>query len=235
MAFFDRFSKKKAGKATAPAPIEFEAQLALASARSERRAWLVAFCALLLAGLAITALVLLMPFKQTVPYLTYVDKETGVTQVVDVATVSKITQDPINAKHWVARYVQTRERYVYQLLQDDYDFVIATTDASQQKAYSSIYEAGPNKKDAVLSDKVEERIRISAVQLSPSQTGRASVRFLKETYKAGSRVPDKSESFIADLAFEWSGNGRWTERALLINPLGFRVTAYRLTAEVAAP
>lgn len=230
MLFAKLFQKKT--KATAPVAIEFEAQLAFKSARSERRAWIVAFCALLLAGLAITTLMLLLPLKQTVPYLTYVDKTTGVTQVVEVATVSKITQDEVNAKHWVGRYVQTRERYVYQLLQDDYDFVVATTDATQQKAYSIIYEAGPSKKDAVLRDQFEERIRITSVQLSPSQTGRASVRYVKETFRAGSRAADKSESFIADLAFEWSGNGQWTERALLINPLGFRVTAYRVTPEV---
>jgi type IV secretory pathway component VirB8 len=220
-------------RATAPVVIEFEAQLARDAYASKRLAWLVAFCSLLLAGLAITALILLLPLKQTVPYLTYVDKNTGVTQVVDVATISKITQDDVNVKHWVGRYVQTRERYVYQLLQDDYDFVMATTDPSQQKAYAAIYEVGPNKKDAVLRDQQEERVRITAVQLSPSQTGRASVRYVKETFKAGSRAPDKTEAYIVDLAFTWGSNGQWTERSLLINPLGFRVTAYRVTAEVA--
>lgn len=220
-------------RTTAPVVIEFEAQLARDAYASKRLAWLVAFCSLLLAGLAITALILLLPLKQTVPYLTYVDKDTGVTQVVDVATISKITQDDVNVKHWVGRYVQTRERYVYQLLQDDYDFVMATTDPTQQKAYAAIYEVGPNKKDAVLRDQQEERVRITAVQLSPSQTGRASVRYVKETFKAGSRAPDKTEAFIVDLAFTWGSNGQWTERSLLINPLGFRVTAYRVTAEVA--
>ncbi len=229
MMFFKRTSKSVA---KAPVAIEFEAQLARDAYASKRLAWIVAFCSLLLAGLAITALILLLPLKQTVPYLTYVDKATGVTQVVDVATVSKITQDEVNARHWVGRYLQTRERYVYQLLQDDYDFVMATTDPVQQKIYAAIYENGPNKKDAVLRDQTEERIRITSVQLSPSQTGRASVRYVKETFRAGSRVADKTENFIADMAFAWGGNGQWTERALLINPLGFRVTAYRVTAEV---
>lgn len=223
---------RKRAVATAPVAIEFEAQLARDAYASKRLAWIVAFCSLLLAGLAITALILLLPLKQTVPYLTYVDKATGVTQVVDVATVSKITQDEVNARHWVGRYVQTRERYVYQLLQDDYDFVMATTDPVQQKTYAAIYESGPNKKDVVLRDQTEERIRVTAVQLSPSQTGRASVRYVKETFRSGSRVADKTEAFIADMAFAWGGNGQWTEGALLINPLGFRVTAYRVTAEV---
>jgi type IV secretion system protein VirB8 len=218
---------------TAPVAIEFEAQLAQKADQSKRVAWIIAFSGLFISSLSITALILLLPLKQTVPYLTYVDKTTGVTQVVDVATVSKITQDEVNAKHWVGRYVQTRERYVYQLLQDDYDFVIATTDPAQQKSYSAIYELGPNKKDAVLRDQVEERVRITAVQLSPSQTGRASVRYVKDTLRSGSRSPDKSEAFIVDLAFAWSGNGQWTEKALLLNPLGFRVTAYRVTPEVA--
>ncbi len=226
---FARHTQRKA----APPVIEFEAQLARDAYASKRLAWTVAFCGLLIAGLAITSLIFLLPLKQTVPYLTYVDKATGVTQVVDVATISKITQDDVNIKHWVGRYVQTRERYVYQLLQDDYDFVMATTDPRLQKQYAAIYEDGPNKKDAVLRDQQEERVRIIAVQLSPSQTGRASVRYVKETLRAGSRAPDKTEAFVADLAFGWGTNGQWTERSLLINPLGFRVTAYRVTAEVA--
>ena len=94
---FGKRTRKKA-IATAPIAIEFEAQLARDAYASKRLAWVVAFCSLLLAGLAITALILLLPLKQTVPYLTYVDKATGVTQVVDVATVSKITQDEVNAR-----------------------------------------------------------------------------------------------------------------------------------------
>lgn len=228
------FSKKPSKtKVTATPAVEFEAQLALEAYASKRLAWIVAFCSFFLAGLSVTALILLLPLKQTVPYLNYVDKETGVTQVVEVATLSMVTQDEVNARHWVGRYVQTRERYVYQLLQDDYNFVLATTDSGQQKSYSAIYENGPNKKDAVLRDQTEERIRVTAVQLSPSQTGRASVRYVKETFRAGSRAPDKTERFIADLAFTWGDTGQWTERTLLINPLGFRVTAYRVTTEVA--
>ena len=74
----------------------------------------------ILLGAGLATLVAVLPLKQTVPYLVYVDKATGVTQVVDVATPSRITQDEVHARHWVTRYVQARERYVYQLLQDDY-------------------------------------------------------------------------------------------------------------------
>lgn len=224
--------RKKGQPQTAEPAIEFEAQLALQAHRSKRVAWAIAVAAFVVAVLALSAVNALIPLKQTVPYLIYVDKASGLTQVVDVANPSKITSDEVNAKHWVARYVQTRERYLYQLLQDDFDFSIATSDAAIGKEYARIYQPGPNKKDQLLRDQVEERIRITAVQLSPSQTGRATVRYLRETIRAGSREPDKVENFIADLAFRWSPTGQWTERNRLINPLGFTVTAYRTTAEV---
>jgi len=109
---------------------------------------------------------------------------------------------------------------------------MAASDSAQQKMHSKLFEAGPNKKDAVLRDQVEERNRVVSVQLSPGQSGRATVRFVKETYRAGSRDPEKVESLIADLAFGWAPVAAWTERNRLINPLGFRVVAYRVTPEI---
>lgn len=229
MSFFKKNSKTV--QAAQPA-IEFEAQIALSAQSSKRTAWFVAAASLFLAGLTVIAIIAMLPLKQTVPYLIYVDKTTGITQVVDVATPSKITQDEVNAKHWVTRYVQSRERYIYQLLQEDYDFVMATSDSAQQKVFVKVFEPGPNKKDAVLRDQVEERIRIASVQLAPGQAGRATVRYIKETYRAGARDPEKTETLIADLAYGWAPVGAWTEMNRLLNPLGFRVVAYRVTPEL---
>lgn len=212
--------------------VEFETLLAHQARRSQQRAWWVAAAASVFALLALGTLLALLPLKQTVPYLVYVDKATGVTQVVDVATPTRITQDEVHARHWVTRYVQARERYVYKLLQDDYDFVMATSGPDQQKEFSRLYEPGPAKKDALLRDRVEERIQIISPQLTPGQTGRASIRFRKETWRTGNREPEKVEVFVADLAFDWASVRGWDAQALLVNPLGFRVNAYRVTPEL---
>lgn len=225
------FKKKTVDRQSAPASVEFEALLASDARSSKRIAWSVAFGCLVVAALAVAAVIVMLPLKQTVPYMIYVDKATGITQVVDVATPSKITLDEVNAKHWVSRYLQTRERYVYQLLQEDYDFVMSTSDANQQSIYAKIYEL-PNKKDDILRAQVEERIKVITVQLSPGQTGRATVRYIKETYRAGARFPEKSETLICDMAFSWTPVSAWTEKSRLTNPLGFRTTAYRVTPEL---
>ena len=227
------FKRKLRSIETANPAVEFEAQLALSAQSSKRIAWIIAGACLILTCLALFAIIVMLPLKQTVPYLIYVDKVTGITQVVDVATPSKITQDDVNAKHWVTRYVQARERYIYQLLQEDYDFVMATSAGDQQKVYSKIFEPGPAKKDAALRDQVEERIRVLTVQLAPGQAGRATVRYIKETFRTGSRDPEKSETFLSDLAFSWTTVSAWTETNRLINPLGFKVNAYRQTPEIA--
>lgn len=206
--------------------------LAQQARRSQQRAWWVAAAAAAFALLALATLVAVLPLKQTVPYLVYIDKATGATQVVDVATPTRITQDELHARHWIVRYVQARERYVYKLLQDDYDFVMATSGVEQQKEFARIYAPGPDKKDQVLRDQVEERVQVIAPQLVPGQTGRASVRLRKETWRAGSREPEKVEIYVADLAFDWASVKGWDPQALLVNPLGFRVTAYRVTREL---
>lgn len=225
------FSRQRAtGERLRPA-LEFEAVLAKRAHQSEKTAWWVAAAAFVVALIALGTLLALLPLKQTVPYLIYLDKATGITQVVDVATPSRITQDQMNARHWVRQHVLARERYVYKLLQEDYEFVMATASSEQQKAYGKQFEPGPRKKDAVLRDQVEERIKILSVHLSASQSGKATVRLSKETWHAGAVSAEKVESWIADVAYDWVGVKGWDEQSLLINPLGFRVLAYRLTLE----
>lgn len=229
---FRIWGNKNRGRVSAPPPIEFESQIAKQALDSKRIAWYVAAAGFTFALGELIAIVVMLPLKQVVPYLIYVDKNTGVTQVVDVATPARITSDELNARHWAERYVLARERYIYQILQEDFDFVIATSSDVQQKEYRHLFDPGPQKKDVLFRDQIEERIRITNVQVAPGQTGRATVRYIKETYRTGSRDPDKIEGFICDLAFYWSGTGKWSDKSILTNPFGFKVTAYRTTPEI---
>lgn len=214
---------------TASAPIEYEARLAqIERSKSSTMAWFAAG-SLVIAALSVTAVLILLPLQKLVPFMVYVDK-TGATQVAQVVDRAIMTSKESVARHFVARYVSTRERYLYQLLQSDYDFIVATTATPIVGVYSSQYE-GPNKKDAVLGDRVEEKIRLISVVLSPSTTGRATVRFVKETWATGSRSMQKTETFVVDMAYDWDEVTGWNDTTLLLSPLGFKVTAYRVTPE----
>lgn len=215
-------------KVVSPA-VEFEARLAQEESRKgTTMAWITAG-SLLIAILAATSVLILLPLQRTVPFMVYVD-QTGATQVAQVVEPTIMTANEVVARHFVAKYVSTRERYLYQLLQEDFNFIVATTGASIAGEYSSKFD-GPNRKDVQLGDRIEEKIRLISVVLSPSTTGRATVRFVKETWATGSRSMQKSERFVVDMAYSWEKVDGWFDNTLQLNPLGFTVTAYRVSPE----
>ncbi len=213
----------------APPEIEFEARLAQDEHRKVTTlAWITAG-SLLIAMISTASVLSLLPLQRTVPFMVYVD-QSGVTQVAQVIEPSIMTANEVVARHFVAKYVTTRERYLYQLLQDDVNFILATTAAPIAGEYSSQFE-GPNRKDVQVGDRTEEKIRLISVVLSPSTTGRATVRFVRETWTTGSRSMQKSERFVVDMAYGWEKVDGWFDNTLQLNPLGFTVTAYRVSPE----
>ncbi len=209
----------------------FEAILAHRVYKSERRAWIVAGVAIIVAIIAVTAVAVMVPLKQVVPHLIYVDKESGATQVVSVVDSRTVGNDEVNARYWLARYVKARESYLYKLLQEDYDLTMALSAPNVGADYSTIYE-GPNNKSTRLVDAVEERVRIISAEPTPGVTGRGTVRFEKVTWRVGLRQAEKTETYLADIAFDWKPITGWSVGDLLKNPLGFTVTAYRATPEL---
>jgi type IV secretion system protein VirB8 len=214
--------------------LSYEADIARRSYWSERLAWIIAFAGLGLAGLGLGAVWVMLPLKQTIPYYVYVDKETGIQQAVVVDNPTEITTNEAVIRYWLAKYVSTRERYLYRLLQDDFEFVMSTSASAVATEYARQYEDGPNKKDAVLKDGVEERINILNTQVTPGAIGRGTVRYQKITWRVGMREPDSVRTYVADVAFDWVSVRDWNTRDLLKNPMGFVVVGYRSTQELEA-
>jgi type IV secretory pathway component VirB8 len=216
-----------------PDAVEFEARLNQSNHRSSMVAWVVAA---VMGGVAIVesvAMVVMAAQSGTVPYVVYIDKETGAhLQVAANADGRDLMLDGVSAEYWSRKYVTSRESYAYRLLQGDYDFVMASTLDTIAKEYDSIYAPGPNKKDDKLRDSVEERVEIVSVVHQPDAVGRVTVRFKKTTYKTGSMQPEREEPFVASLAFEFGSTKGWNKKTKQINPFGFTVTAYRVSPEL---
>lgn len=230
------FGRKKSPKPLVKPDIDglsFEVDIAQRSYKSERRAWLLVLVFAVIAIMAVAAVLLMTPLKQTIPYHVYVDKETGVTQAVVVNDRASITTNEAVARYWLGRYVSARERYVYRLQQEDFDFVMATSAPAVAQEYAYPY-TGPTNRAELLKETIEERINILSVQLTPAATGRGTVRFQKITWRAGMREPESVKTYVADVAFDWVEPSHWETKDLLVNPMGYAVLAYRTSQELQA-
>lgn len=230
------FGRKKSPKPLVKPDIDalsFEADIAQRSYKSERAAWALVVVFAIIAILAVGAVLLMTPLKQTIPYHVYVDKETGAMQAVVVNDRVSITTNEAVARYWLGRYVSARERYVYRLQQEDYDFVMATSATPVAQEYSYPY-TGPTNRADLLKETIEERINILSVQVTPGATGRGTVRYQKIVWRAGMREPESVKTYVADVAFDWIAPTNWSTKDLLVNPMGFAVLAYRTTQELQA-
>src|SRR5690606_27867078 len=91
-----------------------EVSLADRARRSEKRAWTVAWCAILMALLLAGGYFLFLPLKEKVPYLVMADPYTGTASVARLAgnfgERSVTTEEAVNKSN-VAQFILARESY----------------------------------------------------------------------------------------------------------------------------
>lgn len=191
---------------------------------SEARAWRIAKISTVAAALAIAAVATLAPFYKIVPLTFQVDKLTGDAQLVEMTGSKSITPTEAMDKHWVGDYVQSRERFVWTLIQRDFDHVMNLSGDSVAREYRTLYEP-PNSRDKKLGPGTDERIKVTSVTLVPNEPGKAVVRFEKTTRRDGSDI--NTGRFIATIAYNYDGPSPLSrEKSLVDNPLGFKVSGY---------
>jgi len=202
--------------------------------RSERRAWIVAGASCVLTIIAVTALSFLAPLRRSVPYLYVVEKASGNVEFVGAVDERSIKgYQELLDKHWVQRYVIARESYSYRLLQHDYDTVMAMSEEGVARDYARMYE-GPNARDKKFSNTVEMSITILSLRPAASAAGdHMVVRFSKMARRLDSNFQEPAQQFVATVRYSYAPSMVGQEKGLLLNPLGFKVGAYRVDAELA--
>ncbi|ESQ92561.1 virB8 family protein [Asticcacaulis benevestitus] len=216
--------------------IDWEADRQDRIERSERRAWCVAAVASVTAVIAVIGMASLLPLKKIVPYVFEVDKATGnaelITAVGDGKTVEY--QDLLD-KHWAKSYVTAHETYMYRLLQADYDTTLGLSANDVGQAYARQFE-GPDALDKKLGANSEVRVKVLSITLAKDATGtKAVVRFQKTLSHNESGVTEPPQFYVATLAYEYKPSQHGSEKDLIENPLGYRVTSYRVDSEITAP
>jgi type IV secretory pathway component VirB8 len=196
--------------------------------KSEQRAWNIAYGACGLVVFALLAIVLLMPLKDTVPYVVRVNDVTGAVDVMTVLEDQRITYEEAVDKYWLAQFVRARETYDYYTLQHDYDTTRMLSSPPVGKQYTDQFE-GDNALDKKLGKTM--RITVDVISVSPDGNGAAIVRFTKSTARADSPDYKTVSHYVASIGYEYRNPSKLNADERLLNPLGFWVTSYRADQE----
>jgi type IV secretion system protein VirB8 len=228
------FSKKEqkpdAGKTGYEEALDWEASRIAIIEASERRAWKVAMAASIVAVLSLAAITLMMPLKQTRPYVIRVDNHTGATDIVTTLADQRVGYEDVLDKYWLAKFIRARETYDWWTIQNDYKEVGMLSTSEVGKDYLALFE-GKNALDKVYGKSIKTTVEVLSVV--PNGRGIATVRLIKKTMRtdAGEATATITK-WIATIGYEYRNPSKIRESLRLVNPFGFQVRSYRLDPEL---
>lgn len=208
---------------------DWEASRTQSIEKSEQRAWYVAYGAVGVAVLSWLAIVLMMPLKETIPYVIRVDNTTGITDIVTALDSKGVGYNEVMDKYWLAQFVRARETYDWYTLQKDYNTVGLLASPNVGKDYADLFE-GPEALDKKFGKSVRATVEI--VSVVPNGRGVGTVRFIKTTKRADDDGPGTVTKWVATVAYEYRNPSLISESQRLVNPFGFQVLSYRQDPEM---
>lgn len=196
--------------------------------RSNRRAWIVAIIAAIIAFLEALALVFLVPLKTVEPYTLLVDRQTGSVEALAPLDAQVVAPDAALTRSFLVQYVIARESFTFHTVQDDFRKVVLWSDQRAGERYQQTMEASnPNSPLFYLPNGGVIKTRIRSV--SNLAEGRAMVRFTTTRIDQGAGLQEP-QYWVAIVNYTFSA-AAMSEADRYINPLGFQVTSYRRDAE----
>jgi type IV secretion system protein VirB8 len=176
----------------------------------------------------VVAIALLAPLKTVDPFVIQVDQKSGITQTVDPLSVKELTANEAVNDFFIVQYIRSRETYSVTDLARNYNIVRVMSDAN--KVYPDfVRTADPNNPRSNAARMGSSGIRTvkfkSITYLSPQLV---QARLLIEERKDTNVVQFHK---IALVAFQYIKLSLTNEERY-INPLGFRVTDYRLDEDI---
>ncbi|MGI8041565.1 virB8 family protein [Campylobacter coli] len=210
--------------------IDYEASFRYLIDKSNKRAWLIAFVSIFIAIISIVAVVLLTPLKTIEPYVIRVDNTTGMVDILTMLDEKEISSNEALDKYFISQYVKAREGYYYELLNQDYLLTQLMSSEKVANEYRAWYE-GENARDQILKNSNEVNVQILSIVLGNSNGVKTStIRAKIITKNLNTRGLSESTKVIT-LSYDYI-LAKASEENRILNPLGFKVTNYRIDEEI---
>jgi type IV secretion system protein VirB8 len=217
--------------------VNFEVTIADLARRSERRAWLVAMCAIVMALILLGGYFYMLPLKEKVPYVIMADAYTGtssVARLTDDFVSHRITANEAINRSNVAHFLLARESYDLNTI-NLHDWVTVLTMAAPNVATAYRLWVSPDNPDGPYKKygKTQSiRVKILSIVLmgaASNQTPRgATVRFQRSVFNNSNGVTQPLDNKIATILFTYKPELQMNDQYRIENPLGFQVTEYRV-------
>ena len=212
---------------------QFEGAMLDKQNRLTKTAWCVAFFFGLLAILAIVAIIILLPLKQTEIELYTLDSQTGRVEYVTRVKERNLSTESAMSAAFAASYVERREGYNYFALQNDYDIVKLFSNDAVKGEYMAWFNS-PQAPDAVYNKaafnaSVQIISNVHADATKPDRLAQLRIKKIIRDVKTGKET---DEFWHIRLTYRYVPHKELTTSQREVNPLGFIVTSYQRDKEL---
>lgn len=222
-------------KARAEQGVDFEASLADLARKSERRAWRISFVCIGIAVTAVAACALMLPLKETRPFLVMADAYSGTATVARLDSMPRaLSGSEALVRANVASFLRARESFDWNMIGDqDWNTVFSMAGSDVAAEYRALHAPTNESAPARLYGK-HKAVRIKILSIQPiSARGKgiadgATVRFQRYVYDKSTGVERFLDGKIATMEYGYKANLEMSDVMRLLNPLGFQISAYRV-------
>lgn len=184
----------------------------------------------LIGVLSLSALIMVLPLKETVTYIYSVDNQTGRAEEMTKVTNSSLNDNEVLGRFFVDTYLKAREGYNYFRLQQDYDTVMLYSSEGVGKEYTEIFKTP--QAPQIVYRKGEQTVKVDVLSKIISNSANvndpdklASVRY-QRTVKDVLTGIIHEEYWVARITFRFVPENTLSGEERDNNPLGFVVTSY---------
>ncbi|AXK48602.1 conjugal transfer protein TraJ [Aliarcobacter trophiarum LMG 25534] len=218
----DNFDKSNA--------LDFETSRSYLINKSNKRAWLVAIISLFVTVLLVIAIVVMLPLKRVDVVAVKVDKN-GFVEVVTNLQEQVMKTDEAIDKHFIARYVKTREQYYYNTLNQDYERTQMLSSKLVSDSYIKFMTADKTGRYETLKNKFEIEAEILSIVLNDSNGTKTSTIRVQTKEKDLTTSNTKENIKVITLTYDYLPM-KQNSKSRLENPLGFVINSYRIDEEI---
>ena len=210
--------------------LDFETSRNYLISKSNQRAWLVAIISLFVTVLLVIAIVVMLPLKRVDVVAVKVDKN-GFVEIVTNLKEEVMKTDEAIDKHFIARYVKTREQYYYNTLNQDYERTQMLSSKLVSDNYIKFMTADKTGRYETLKNKFEIEAEILSIVLNDSNGTKTSTIRVQTKEKDLTTSNVKENIKVITLTYDYLPM-KQNSKSRLENPLGFVINSYRIDEEI---
>ena len=210
--------------------LDFETSRNYLISKSNQRARLVAIISLFVTVLLVIAIVVMLPLKRVDVVAVKVDKN-GFVEIVTNLQEEVMKTDEAIDKHFIARYVKTREQYYYNTLNQDYERTQMLSSKLVSDNYIKFMTADKTGRYETLKNKFEIEAEILSIVLNDSNGTKTSTIRVQTKEKDLTTSNVKENIKVITLTYDYLPM-KQNSKSRLENPLGFVINSYRIDEEI---